>query len=111
MTTYSFGTNPESIKMTADFVVKGRKISYTHRQNKNEWDQDSLGKVQSYNEEDNYGDTYPVDEDTFTLLPGDTVILKWWVPYYGIYHLKQDGIHVVLVGETYEGDNFICDSF
>lgn len=113
MTTYSFGTNPSSINMTADYVyvVKGRKVSYTPLSNKDEWNQDCLGEVQSYNEESNYEDTYPVDEDKFTLLPGDTVILKWSVPYRTIYNLKQDKINVAVVGETSEGDNFICDSF
>ncbi len=107
MTIYSFGTNPDSIGLKADHVVKGKTISYTHRNSTVSWDQDCLGEICSYNEETDYGDTNSVDINNFTLLPGDVVIVKWDISYRTRYLLKQDGINVVVVGQTDDGDNFI----
>ena len=111
MTTYSFGTNPSSIDMTADFILKGQEINYIPRDSKDSWDQDRLGQIGSYNEEDNYGDIFAVDQDKFTLLAGDTVILKWSISFRNVYLLKEDGINVILVGYDDKGNNFICQSF
>lgn len=94
---YSIGLSIEQlgiVGLEADKITEGKELVFNEENSSltNTW-------LTTFNSLDSYEGYEELNKEEITLLPGDTVILSWWVALATLEQLRRKRIKVMVVEE------------